>query len=475
MHKHNANDYDALRRQYPIFRYDSFSIEQDGGGFLLRWRFSIPGLAEFTPTTRIPAENLQIVDAPDSPTAQAIAFSLGLAEAVSYWKCACPPVVEIRCGAIDAWDATWWKTLWYQGLGEFFYRNGIAADFDSFVTFKSFGEPVFLPQTVQLPSGELSAHTMFDTPSSKRCLLPIGGGKDSCVSLHLLRDEKPRNRLFTINDQPARTDCALAAGYAKSDIVRTYRTIDPELLRLNKEGYLNGHTPFSAVTAFLATYCAYIIGAGEVALSNESSANEPSVAGTDVNHQYSKSYAFEADFRGYCARHFGGSAEYYSLLRPFNELQIAAQFSALPQFLPVFRSCNAGSKKNLWCCACGKCLFTFGLLSAFLPPQELTAIFGRNLFEDAALLPDLEGLLGLTPVKPFECVGTSGEFRAALTLALNHYPPGALPALLTEFIRRAQQCDPAPYLLERNNQHFVPQKRMPAVEEMYRYAASFAK
>jgi len=32
-----------------------------------------------------------------------------------------------------------------------------------------------------------------------------------------------------------------------------------------------------------------------------------------------------------------------------------------------------------------------------------------------------------------------------------------------------------PYLLERNNQHFVPQDKMNVIEEMYKHAASFAK
>ncbi|MDR1408745.1 MAG: hypothetical protein LBJ12_00420 [Oscillospiraceae bacterium] len=458
-----SKTYTALRTQFNVFRYESYSIECDADDIVLRWRFSIPGLADFSPTTRIPAENLQLANAPDSSLAQKMAFALGLAEAVSYWKCACSPTVEILCGTLSEWDAEWWKNLWFQGLGEFFYRNNIQPDFADFVTFRS------------IQSASDSYGPEYGIKNAGLRLVPIGGGKDSCVSLHLLRGEKVHNRLFTINDQPARTDCALAAGYSKSNIVRTYRTIDPELLRLNREGYLNGHTPFSAVTAFLSAYCAVLIGADEIALSNESSANEPSVAGTDINHQYSKSYAFERDFREYGARHFGSAVHCYSLLRPFNELQIAAQFSALSEFHPVFRSCNAGSKTNIWCGKCGKCLFTFGLMSAFLPPEKVTAILGQNLFENTGLLPDLEGLLGITPVKPFECVGTIGEFRAALTLAVTQYGNGTLPPLLSEFVSRMGASKPTSYLLERNNQHFVPQDRMPAVEEMYNHAAKFIK
>ncbi len=43
------------------------------------------------------------------------------------------------------------------------------------------------------------------------------------------------------------------------------------------------------------------IGSGHkyIALSNESSANEATVSGTQINHQYSKSFDFEDDFRTY--------------------------------------------------------------------------------------------------------------------------------------------------------------------------------
>ncbi|MDR0883342.1 MAG: hypothetical protein LBN05_01845 [Oscillospiraceae bacterium] len=453
-----AKDFSALRALSPVFRYVSFAATQSAGEIVLRYQFSIPGLANFAPTIRISTAQLTLLRSLDDPIAQRMVFSLGLAEAVSYWKCACPPSVQVLCGGLGESDDHFWRTLWYHGLGEFFHRNGIQTNYADFVHF------------------DAPAHTA-PPPNVPPCatplrLIPIGGGKDSCVSLHLLRHEHAHNRLFTINDQPARTDCIRAAGYADTDVVRCYRTIDPELLRLNRAGYLNGHTPFSAVTAFLSVLCAYLIGADEVVLSNESSANEASVAGTDINHQYSKSVRFERDFRDYCARNFGSAAEYYSLLRPFNELQIAAQFSALPQFHRVFRSCNVGSKTNVWCGQCGKCLFTFGMLSAFLPPEKVTDIFGKNLLADPALLPDFAGLLGLTDTKPFECVGTTGEFAAAMTLTLPRYE-GALPPLLRVFQERVGAVDPTIYLAERNPEHFVPPAQLPALEEMFRHATQF--
>lgn len=445
-----GHSFSALREQYPEFIYEAYTIAQLEGELRLTFHFSIPGLCSFAPQTCIPTENLGIANDPDSPLARQIVFALGLVEAVSYWKCTCAPRVVVRCGFLDAWDAAWWKTLWFHGLGEFFYCNGINTSFAEFVTFESTGSP--------------APGTAAPAIQRGRNLIPVGGGKDSCVTLDLLQGNRANNRLFTINDQPARTECALAAGYRETDIVRTLRTIDPQLLERNREGFLNGHTPFSAVVAFLAYYCAYLIGAQNIVLSNESSANTGNVAGSTVNHQYSKSFAFEQDFRAYTARHFAADIQYFSLLRCYNELQIAKRFSALPQFFKAFKSCNVGSKQNIWCGACAKCLFVYCILSPFVCAETLTGIFGENLLEKPALRKELDALCAFTPVKPFECVGTAEEVRAALELTCDALTArgDALPLLLRHYKQKAPAPQDAQALLHAyNGEHAIPPELLP--------------
>ena len=67
------------------------------------------------------------------------------------------------------------------------------------------------------------------------------------------------------------------------------------MLQLNSEGYINGHTPFSAIVAFSSVLTAALNGQKYITLSNENSANESTVKDSKVNHQYSKSYEFELD------------------------------------------------------------------------------------------------------------------------------------------------------------------------------------
>lgn len=452
--------FETLRRSYPVFRYERYTIEPLADRVRLTFTFTIDGLCTFSPSTEIETGNLTLCNAPDSPAARAIAFHLGLVELISYWKAACPPQVVIACGHLSEEDVSWWKKLYFHGLSEFFYRNDIQTTPDDFMQITCSCPPCPRPTAPYVESG---IH-----------LIPVGGGKDSCVTAELLRSGGDKNRFFTVNDQPARTDTVLAAGYSANDMVRTHRTIDPQLLALNKKGFLNGHTPFSAIVAFLAYYCAYLLGAKDIVLSNESSANESNIAGTEVNHQYSKSYAFECDFAEYCARNLVPEIQYFSLLRPFSELQIAKQFAAFPRYHASFRSCNRGSKENVWCGKCAKCLFVFSILSPFLPYARLCALFGADMLDDEALRDDFDGLCGFSPVKPFECVGTAEEITYALHLTAEKRQASGekMPKLLTHFLQVAPPKSPVSLLDSYNPQNNVPPALLPLVKEMYAYVSA---
>ena len=409
-----SKSFDLLRREFSAFYYDGFLIERDEGHILIKFNFSVDKRFEFNHEIIIKTDNLTLLNPVNGETARRLVFSLGLAEAVSYWKAICPKRFVVRCGYLSDEQIKWWKKLWFNGLGEFFFINGIQTDIESFIAVEN-----------TLPAPKDTA----DTPYVKSGIniVPVGGGKDSAVTLALLKDISDTVMCFTVNDHQARTDTAAAAGLGKGRIIRSYREMDKELLRLNSEGYLNGHTPFSSVVAFLSLYSAYLTGAENVILSNESSANEPSVQGLSVNHQYSKSYEFEKDFNLYTSKHLRLPVTYFSLLRPFCELQIAKMFASLPQFHEAFKSCNVGSKKNIWCRNCAKCLFVYIILSPFLPPERLFEIFGCNMLEKCELKDDFDGMTGISGAKPFECVGTVSEVNFALAMTAERYKKLGLP------------------------------------------------
>lgn len=451
-----------LREEHPVFRYESYEIRPAADTITLSYRFSIPGLCVFTPCTTIHTAGLPALNNPQSPTAQALAFSLGMVEAVSYLKCTCSPRMEVLCGHLDEDDIAWWKKLYFNGLGEMLYRNGIETSPEDLVKIVPSGTPIVRDDGFTAFGGNL---------------IPVGGGKDSAVSLELLKEHRDDNVCFFINPKGAGLGCAERAGYGANQRLVTQRTIDPKLLELNAQGYLNGHTPFSAIVAFLCAYCAYLTGRRNIVLSNESSANEGNIAGTQINHQYSKSFAFERDFNLYLAKNITNQLHYFSLLRPFNELQIAKRFSAAPQYLAVFKSCNLGSKNNVWCCNCPKCLFVYVILSPFLTPDAVSEIFGENLLDRADLADTFDGLVGFTDVKPFECIGTREEVNTACKLAIRRWRAAglALPVLLARYASRmdcALSFSEKLLFQEFNSENNVPPEFAGCVKEMFDFVSN---
>jgi hypothetical protein len=98
----------------------------------------------------------------------------------------------------------------------------------------------------------------------------------------------------------------------------------------------------------------------------------------------------------------------------------------MTQYHPVFTSCNRvfqldpEQRLGSWCCDCDKCRFVFLILAPFMPPAQLTEIFGRDLLADPA---QYEGFALLTATggdKPFECVGEVDESLAAIHLISRH-------------------------------------------------------
>ncbi len=451
------SQYMELRKKWPEFIYEGYHIEETEEEIRVRYQFRIPGLSEFAPEWKFPKPSVYSgvwsvrtdVEAPyaggsagdcehmaeadlngfrEDPVFRNMIFSLGMVELVSYWKICCPPTVWVEAGCLNREQIDWWKNLYYNGLGEFFYTNRIQeADPDSFMEIRC------RTSKHHEPEGERrTGRKGRPLPPLEGCLIPVGGGKDSVVTMELVKKAGMESMVYVINPRGATIHCSQAGGYGPKRQVMASRTLDQNMLRLNREGYLNGHTPFSAIVAFSSVAAAYLHRLKYVALSNESSANESTVPGSTVNHQYSKSFQFEADFNSYERNYLHSGVYYFSLLRPLSEFQIARYFAGLEQYHQVFRSCNAGSRQDVWCGHCPKCLFVFLILSPFLPQKKLRQMFGADMLNDPSLTGTLEQLVGIQEDKPFECVGSRNEINAAIAITIERMEREgeALPVLL---------------------------------------------
>ncbi|MBI2017841.1 UDP-N-acetylmuramoyl-L-alanine--D-glutamate ligase [Candidatus Daviesbacteria bacterium] len=392
--------FEDLRKKHPEFIYHGFEKKFEDQTLKIYFDFEISPNIKFRPEIILPnvfphrmwegkLDNL--------------VFNLGMVELISYWKATCSPKITIKAGFLDQEQIKFWKKLLIKGLGEFFYTNRIDFTQDGLVNFEV--------------RSHMSSGKPFEGILKDRDLILVGGGKDSVVTLDSISKSGKEFNCLLLNPTDAAIKIAEIGGCKNPIIVK--RTIDPKLLELNEQGYLNGHTPFSAYLAFLSMLSSVIYDYKNVVVSNESSSNEGNVIwmGKEINHQYSKSEEFEKDFKEYSQKYLA-PVNYYSYLRELNELEIARIFSNLEKYHKVFRSCNKGSKQGSWCGKCSKCLFTNLILYPFLG-KKIERIFGKDLLDDETLSPVMEELLHLPgKFKPFECVGTKEEIEYAMLLGI---------------------------------------------------------
>ena len=342
----------------------------------------------------------------------------------------------------------WFSDLFYFGLGEFRFVNNINIKQEDFVKFISKGQ--------EIEVGEKEENNNYGL------LIPVGGGKDSNVTMSLLEKYKKDSLCFSIGGKDVVIECCNAAGFDRNKIVEVNSILDRKMIELNKDRFLNGHTPFSAIVAFVSYLTAYLLGKKYIPLSNEDSANESNVSGEKINHQYSKTYEFENNFRELVKRYIDFDVEYFSFLRPITELQIGMLFARFEKYHKIFKSCNVGSKEKpwVWCSNCPKCAFVYIILSPFIKEEKMVEIFGENVLDKENLRDTFLELCGYKETKPFECVGTFEEVRFAICKTIKKYETEGkeLPYLLKEYKENYKLEDDFNYLEYYNEKNFLPKE-----------------
>lgn len=388
---------------------------------------------------------------PDASRQAAFQRALELLHAiagVSYYKAGLAPEIHFDRAATAAGARGFLQELYVQGLAEFAHRNGL--DVAARVNFPKRDAPTSSerPLSLILPA---------------RALLAMGGGKDSLVGLDLMQRAGFEVMPICVGGSELIGDTVRAAGLP---LIRVERELAPELSRMNAAGAWNGHVPVTAINSAILLCAAVLYGFRYVVFSNERSADEVTLTspdGTPVNHQYSKSSAFEASFRRVIAECVSADVEYFSILRPFSELGIVRRFSEMSEFHFVFSSCNrnfhlAGPRvEGRWCRDCPKCRFAALSLALFLSPAKVSAIQGADLLDDPGQVDGFRALCGLGRDKPFECVGEIGECRAALA-ALGANDAWRDHAVILELLPElaGREVPTLQSLLRPGDKHFIP-------------------
>jgi hypothetical protein len=411
------------------FRYQGFATDPERG--LLACRYSLDGRDFVERVTLGPGPRW------DTPAAQAAARLVFLLAGVSYYKTAAPPVIDLGTTALTDAERAFLRDFYLQGLGEYAYKNDLNL---SDLRIEAPTAP-----TAPTPATVAPAPAASGGPGGLgRALVPFGGGIDSVVTVEGVRKVAADVALFVVS-RPGDRFAAIErpAEVSGLPVVRAGREIDPQLLRSAELGFRNGHVPVTGVISAIAVLAAVLDDRDVVVMSNEWSASVPTLEyrGEPVNHQYSKSAAFEAAFRDVLAADPAGLPTYFSALRDRTELWVGDKLAALTEYHATFRSCNKAfiidrqRRLDHWCGTCDKCCFIDLILAPFMSAEQLRAVFaadggGGEPLDNQELAPKFEALLG-SGTKPFECVGEVNECRAAVVLAASR-PDRAHTTLLQD-------------------------------------------
>ncbi|MFL5269329.1 MAG: hypothetical protein ACJ8AH_22535, partial [Stellaceae bacterium] len=201
-----------------------------------------------------------------------------LLSGISYYKAFIPEILACEAFALDGNVTEFLDKFYQKGLAEFAFRNGISLH--NHFKFQSSRRPSDPPLDLDLP---------------RKTCVPVGGGKDSLVTIECLRRSGEPLVLFSLGDAEPIASCIKAA---QLPFIRVHRRLDSALFKLNEAGALNGHVPITGILSAIVLACAVMFGFDVIAMSNEHSASAPNlrVGGAEVNHQYSKSFEFEHDF-----------------------------------------------------------------------------------------------------------------------------------------------------------------------------------
>ena len=150
-----------------------------------------------------------------------------LLSGVSYYKAFMPKLLICEAFELDEKTAEFLHKFYNKGLAEFAFRNELSLE--GHFRFQSYSVSAAPPIPLDLP---------------RKTLVPIGGGKDSIVTVECLKQSGDPLLLFSLGDAEPINACIAAANLP---FIRVRRQLDETLPGLNQAGALNGHVPITGI------------------------------------------------------------------------------------------------------------------------------------------------------------------------------------------------------------------------------------
>src|SRR3989344_3237805 len=232
--------YQDFRQKYPKFIFEKYEYQPIGQNLEIKFFYLTPPDHKFI--------HLVVIENCQPPrNSEDLIFHTGLSLMPFYWKATCSPVIEIQAGQLTDRQIRFWHKLFIKGMGEYFYKNQIDFTPPDFLVIQV-GEQIKYPsragiqQIASQPDAVLSevegqaARSAFANAERPSVIIPIGGGKDSVVTLELLKSHFSTVP-FIINPTPPMLGVCRVA---KQSPLVAKSEADHYLLHLNSQGYLTG-------------------------------------------------------------------------------------------------------------------------------------------------------------------------------------------------------------------------------------------
>lgn len=420
-----------------VFYFDAFSFNKETGEIVFSYR--LESGETFCERIVFPGAPFDVDETAQKALNQVL-FLAHIASGINYYKAFLSDEIQVLSGALTHEQAAFFDDFYLKGLGEFAIKNNLN-----------------LQGKIHFPF-EKNITQKVDLSLEPNALVPVGGGKDSCVVMELLKELGVKATGVACGGSKSQSACAEKSGLP---YITFSRSLDPKLFELNASGKVyNGHIPVTGVFAFLLWALALLRHEKYVVMACEKSANSGNMKQGDltINHQWSKSFEFEKMFYD-LTQSITPDFRYFSLLRPISEAHIAKLFAEkCSAYFDVFTSCNKAFKLDLnkriegWCGNCDKCRFVFLILAPFMDKKTLVSAVGTNPLDDEKQVDGYRELLGLSGHKPFECVGETDECRWAFNQLKQN------SAWQNDCVVKALEVPGAPAPFDVATEHLIPKE-----------------
>lgn len=331
----------------------------------------------------------------------------------SYFKASPTKEVVFRKASPDSFQANFLQTVYTDGLSQFYYENSLNKE--SMPHF--YGDNEDKKYVDYVGEGVLALQS---------------GGRDSLLLGTLLQERGVSFAPWYVKNSET-SPSVINEWNIPLRTVRRYVDSD-NLAKISDKGGLNGHVPVTYIVLSYALIDVILHGMSSVYTAIGAEGIEPHayIGDMPVRHQWAKTWPAEQLFVDYVRNRVSPNIEVGSPIRGFSELRVAELFVdyCWERFGGRFSSCNQANYKQgidnrdlTWCGECPKCANAYLLFSPFVDPVELQGMFnGEKLFQKNVLKETFKGLLGVGGVvKPFDCVGETGELRLAYHMAHARY------------------------------------------------------